>query len=80
MGVFLILRESGVTLSGPRGIELSKSGRLRGVHLSSSLVIGNDRVIVFNVRFESSFSRDGIVSMGGESSKLLSPSGNSRVL
>jgi hypothetical protein len=37
-------------------------------------------VIVINVSFKNTFSRNGIVSLRGQSSKLLSPSGDSRVL
>jgi hypothetical protein len=49
--VFFVLGESSVALSSPRSVQVSKSGRLRGVHGSGSFVVGNDRVIVINVSF-----------------------------
>ena len=78
--VFSILSESLVALGSPRIEELSESSRFRSVHSGSSLVVGNDRVIVINVSFKNTFSRNGVVSLRGQSSKLLSPSGDSRVL
>ena len=51
MSVFFVLGESGITFSSPRSIKVSKSSRLRGVHGSGGFVVGNDRVIVINVRF-----------------------------
>jgi hypothetical protein len=47
----LVLTESEVAFSGPRSVEFSESSRFRGVHSGSSLVVGNDRVIVINVSF-----------------------------
>ena len=73
------MRESLVALSSPRGVELSKSSRFRGVHGGSSLVVGDDGVIVINVRFKDSFSGNGVVSLRGESSKFVGPSSDSGV-
>ena len=73
------MRESHVALSSPSVEEFSESSRFRSVHSGSGLVVGNDRVIVINVSFKYTFSRDGVVSLRGQSSKLLSPGGNSRV-
>ena len=73
------MSESEVAFSGPRSVEFSESSRFRGVHSGSSFIVGNDRVIVINVSFKYTFSRDGVVSLRGQSSKLLSPGGNSRV-
>ena len=50
------------------------------MHLSGGLVVSDNLVIVFDVALKSSLSGDGIVSLGGKGSKLLSPSGDSRVL
>ena len=74
------MSESGVALGGPGGVQLSESGGLGGVHSGGSLVVGDDRVIVINVGLQDTFSADGIVPLRGQSSKLLSPSGNSGVL
>jgi hypothetical protein len=79
-GVFFILGESGVALIGPGFVEFSESSRFSGVHLSGSFVVSNDRVIVLNVSFKYTLSRDGVVSLRGKASKLSGPSGDSRVL
>ena len=80
MGSRLVGGESGVTLSGPGGEHLSESSSLRGMHLSGSGVTLDDLVIVIDVGLEGSLSLDCIRSLLSESSKLLSPSGDSRVL
>lgn len=54
--IFSILSESRIALGGPRLKELSESSRFRFVHSGSSLVVGNDRVIVINVSFKNTFS------------------------
>jgi hypothetical protein len=74
------LGESSVTLLGPRIEKLSESFELRGVHSGSGFIVGNDRVIVINVSFKYTFSRDGVVSLAGQGSKFLSPSSDSLVL
>jgi len=75
-----VFGKSVVTLSGPGIEKLSESGRLRGVHGSSGVVSIDDALIVKDVRLQGSLSLNGIASLVCESSKLLSPSGNSRVL
>ena len=74
------MRESHIALSGPSVEEFSESIRFRSVHSGSGLVVGNDRVIVINVSFKYTFSRDGVVSLAGQGSKFLSPSSDSLVL
>ena len=74
------MRESHVALSSPSVEEFSESSRFRSVHSGSGLVVGNDRVIVINVSLQNTLSGDGISPLVGKSSKLLSPSGDSRVL
>ena len=74
------MRESGVALSSPGDVEFGKSGGFRGVHSGSGLVVSNDRVIVINISLQNTLSGNGISPLVGKSSKLLSPSGDSRVL
>ena len=50
------------------------------MHLSGRFIVSNDRVIVLNVSFKYTLSRDGVVSLRGKGSKLSGPSGDSRVL
>jgi len=67
-------------LSSPSVEELSESSRLRSVHGGGRLVVGDNGVIVIDVGLQSTLSADGIVSLLSKSGKLLSPSGDSRVL
>ena len=68
------------TLSGPGIEELSISGGLRGVHSGGILVVSDNGVVIIDVGLQNSLSGDGISSLLSESSKLLSPGGDSRVL
>ena len=79
-GSFIIGGLSGVALIGPGLVEFGKSGRLSGVHGSSSFVVLDNVVIVYDVSLQDSLSGDGIVSLKSEVSKLSGPSGDSRVL
>ena len=50
------------------------------MHGSSGLVVRDNGVVVVDVGLQNTLSGDGISSLLSEGSKLLSPSGDSRVL
>merc|ERR1711948_136639 len=77
-GSLLIGGESVVALGSPGVEKLSESGGLRGVHGGSRLVVGDNGVVVIDVGLQDTLSGDGISSLLSQSSKLLSPSGDSR--